>query len=102
MKKITRFLALAAVAALPFAFTSCDDDDYWDGPRDDYYWWSNYDNGNYGWNNGYYNGNDEDRTDQMVIEAQMVAGREQMDCAKMMGITPAMLTLMGRLVFWPP
>ena len=74
MKKITRFLAFAAIAALPFAFTSCDDDDYWDGPGDDYYWWSNYDNGNYGWNNGYYNGNDEDQTDQIVIEAQTLNG----------------------------
>ena len=28
---------------------------------------------------------------------QIVAGREAMDCAKMMGITPDMFTLMGRM-----
>ena len=32
----------------------------------------------------------------------MVAGREAMDCAKMMGITPDMFTLMGMWVLWPP
>lgn len=73
MKKITRFLAFAAIAALPFAFTSCDDDDdYWYGP--DGYWWSSYNGGAYGWNNGYYDGSRDDQTDQTVVEAQTLNG----------------------------
>ena len=38
----------------------------------------------------------------MPIKPQMVAGREAMDWAKMMGITPDMLTFMGMWVDWPP
>ena len=37
-----------------------------------------------------------------LLKARIVAGREAMDCAKMMGITPDMFTLMGRNVLWPP
>lgn len=46
MKKITKYLMVMAVAAMPFAFTSCDDDDYW--YDDDYgYWPGYYDDGDY-------------------------------------------------------
>ena len=38
----------------------------------------------------------------MPAKAQMVAGRDAMVCAKMMGRTPDMFTFMGRVDAWPP
>ena len=72
MKKITRILTVLAVAALPFAFTSCDDDDYWYG--DSYPWWYNYheDGGRWGYDNDYNDDNNQGNT--LVDEAQVLNG----------------------------
>lgn len=74
MKRFTKFMVMAAIAAIPFAFTSCDDDDDWyydDGP-----WWYGYNDGGYRWNDNYYNhggGNDDD-DNRLIVEAQTLAG----------------------------
>lgn len=73
MKKITKLLVFAAIAAMPFAFTSCDDDDDW-WYDDDYYWWYGYDDGGWGWDNSYYNGDDESDGTTIVDEAQVLNG----------------------------
>ena len=71
MKKITRILTVLAVAALPFAFTSCDDDyDYWYG--DTYPWWYNYHEDGGRWD---YGDNDDDNPgNTLVDEAQVLNG----------------------------
>lgn len=71
MKKITQLMAMAAIVAMPFALTSCDDDDYWyDDP-----WWYTYDNDGWRWDDNYYHG--DDNTSQgttLVDEAQVLNG----------------------------
>lgn len=65
-------MVLAAIAAIPFAFTSCDDDDYW---YDDDPWWYTYDDGRYYWNDNYYNrGGDDNQDNSLLAEAQTLAG----------------------------
>jgi hypothetical protein len=71
MKKITRILTVLAVAALPFAFTSCDDDyDYWYG--DTYPWWYNYHEDDGRWDYG--DNNDDNPGNTLVDEAQVLNG----------------------------
>ena len=71
MKKITRILTVLAVAALPFAFTSCDDDyDYWYG--DTYPWWYNYHEDGGRWDYG--DNNDDNPGNTLVDEAQVLNG----------------------------
>ena len=71
MKKITRILTVLAVAALPFAFTSCDDDyDYWYG--DSYPWWYNYHEDDGRWDYG--DNNDDNPGNTLVDEAQVLNG----------------------------
>lgn len=71
MKKITRILTVLAVAALPFAFTSCDDDyDYWYG--DTYPWWYNYHEDGGRWDYG--DNNDDNQGNTLVDEAQVLNG----------------------------
>lgn len=71
MKKITRILTVLAVAALPFAFTSCDDDyDYWYG--DTYPWWYNYHEDGGRWDYG--DNNDDNPGTTLVDEAQVLNG----------------------------
>ena len=71
MKKITRILTVLAVAALPFAFTSCDDDyDYWYG--DTYPWWYNYHEDGGRWDYG--DNNDDNPGNTLVYEAQVLNG----------------------------
>lgn len=74
MRKITKFLALAAIAALPFAFTSCDDDDYWYDDYGDGPWWYRYDDGGYSWNDNDYNRGDNNDQLTIVDEAQVLNG----------------------------
>lgn len=71
MKKYVHILAVAAMAALPFALTSCDDDPYWDGPRDDWGWVDGYDN--WGWDNNYNDQYDSDNN-ELVQMAQTLCG----------------------------
>ena len=71
MKKITRILTVLAVAALPFAFTSCDDDyDYWYG--DTYPWWYNYHEDGGRWDYG--DNNNDNPGNTLVDEAQVLNG----------------------------
>jgi hypothetical protein len=71
MKKITSILTVLAVAALPFAFTSCDDDyDYWYG--DTYPWWYNYHEDGGRWDYG--DNNDDNPGNTLVDEAQVLNG----------------------------
>ncbi|MDD6854568.1 MAG: lipocalin family protein [Prevotella sp.] len=71
MKKITRILTVLAVAVLPFAFTSCDDDyDYWYG--DTYPWWYNYHEDDGRWDYG--DNNDDNPGNTLVDEAQVLNG----------------------------
>ena len=71
MKKITRILTVLAVAALPFAFASCDDDyDYWYG--DTYPWWYNYHEDGGRWDYG--DNNDDNPGNTLVDEAQVLNG----------------------------
>lgn len=73
MKKIFTFLAAALIVAAPTLFTSCDDDPWWydDGEP----WWYDYDDGDYGWNDNYYNngGNDNDGS-YAYNEAEVLQG----------------------------
>ena len=77
MKKITRILTMMAIAALPLAFTSCDDDDYWyDGP---WYgnvepWWYGYDDGGWGYDDNGGNNPGGDQGNTLVDEAQVLNG----------------------------
>lgn len=70
MKKIGTYMVMLAVAAMPLAFTSCDDDDWnwWDDWDDPYY-----DNG-YGWNNNYNDPYDSQQDDALAL-AQTLNGQ---------------------------
>lgn len=71
MKKLTHMMAVAAMAALPFALTSCDDAPWYDGPHDDWGWVDNYDG--WGWNGNYDNQYDSNNN-QLVKMAQTLCG----------------------------
>ena len=73
MKKIFTYLAAALFVATPTLFTSCDDDPWW--YDDDEPWWYDYDDGDYGWNDNYYNngGNDNDGS-YAYNEAEVLQG----------------------------
>lgn len=81
MKKIMTFMAAAMLIAAPALFTSCDDDDPWDYPwyyedyGDDGPWWYSYDDGDWRWNNDYYNDNDYNAGNTIIDEAQVLNGQ---------------------------
>ncbi|MDD5862206.1 MAG: hypothetical protein PUD15_06550 [Prevotella sp.] len=70
MKKISTYMVMLAVAAMPLAFTSCDDDywNWWDDYDDPYY-----DNG-YSWNYNYNNPYDG-QEDEALALAQTLNGQ---------------------------
>ena len=59
MKKIFTLVAAALLVAAPALFTSCDDDPWYDDEPwwygNDEPWWYGYGDGDYGWNDNYYN-----------------------------------------------
>ena len=61
MKKIFTLVAAALLVAAPALFTSCDDDPWYDDEPwwygNDEPWWYGYGDGDYGWNDNYYNNN---------------------------------------------
>lgn len=70
MKKITLYAALLAFVAMPFSFTSCDDDDPW--YYDDPYAWRDYYD-DWHWNNDYY-GDHDSQNDRLIQEASLLCG----------------------------
>lgn len=64
MKKIFTLVAAALFVAAPALFTSCDDDPWYDDEPwwygNDEPWWYGYGDGDYGWNDNYYNNGDND------------------------------------------
>ena len=68
MKKMMTYVALALMALLPMAFTSCVEDHYW---VDDRPWYDDWDNNRW-WNNDY-----ADPADDYVEMAQMLRGHWQ-------------------------
>lgn len=67
-------VAAALLVAAPTLFTSCDDDPWYD---DDYNpWWSDYYDGDYDWNDNYYDngGNSGDQRTTVYDEAEVLQG----------------------------
>lgn len=73
MKKMKSLMMMAAIAAVSFAFTSCDDDPYyW---HDRYSWYDDYNHGGWGWNQGDWNqGSHGSQNNQLLEQAQTLVG----------------------------
>lgn len=75
MKKNFILMAAAIMMAVPTLFTSCDDDP-WNWYGDDEPWWYDYyDDGDWGWNDDYYdNGGDNNEGNSVYDEAEVLQG----------------------------
>lgn len=74
MRNITKLLAVAAIVAVPFAFTSCDDDDWY---YDHWYgydepWWYGYHDGGWGYDDN--GGSNDNSGTTLADEAQVLNG----------------------------
>lgn len=73
MKKNFILMAAAIMMAVPTLFTSCDDDPW--NRYDNEPWWYDYDNGNWGWNDNYYdNGGNGNEGSSVNDEAEVLQG----------------------------
>ena len=74
MKKNFILMAAAMIMAVPTFFTSCDEDPWnWYGENEP--WWYDYDNGNWGWNDNYYDqGGGKDDGSSVYDEAEVLQG----------------------------
>lgn len=72
MKKTGKYLLLTALVALPMAFTSCDDDDWYDPAP---WWYDYYSDDHYGPDEDNFNGGSEDEQSTWIAEAQALNGR---------------------------
>ena len=74
MKKNLILMAAAMMMAVPTLFTSCDDDP-WNWYGDNEPWWYDYDDGNWGWNDDYYDhGGDNNSGGSVYDEAEVLQG----------------------------
>lgn len=74
MKKNFILMAAAMIMAIPTFFTSCDEDP-WNWYGHDEPWWYDYDNGDWGWNDNYYDhGGSNDDGSSVYDEAEALQG----------------------------